>query len=115
MLIWSLIYLFITILTSIDDSDKEAYISTYPDIEISIQQAVQQKIDDPTLIIETDHRGWFQLAHKSNDIFFLGYDIVFSLYIVSIVCGLYWIILCLVDIIRYKNNTRIKTSCVILA
>ena len=87
MLIWSLIYLFITILTSIDDSDKEAYISTYPDVEISIQQAVQQKIDDPTLIIETDHRGWFQLAHKRNDIFFLGYDIVFSLYIVSIVCG----------------------------
>ena len=88
---------------SLDKKGKEAYFSE-DTTERTLLEAIEAKKTTQTLNIRTDDWGHIQrIFERNSDSFWEKYDIFFAVLITGGVTSVYWIILSIIDIKKYKN------------
>ena len=96
-------YIAASVVLSLDKKGKEAYFSE-DTTERTLLEAIDVKKNTQTLNIRTDDWGYIQRTFERNsDTFWNKYDIFLAVLVTGGVTGVYWIILSIIDIKKYKN------------
>ncbi len=112
-LLGSMGYIAATILSALDKKGKETYFIEDPTVELPFRTGVQFQILQRSWTLTTDDWGWFQRAHEINDSFWSKYDVFYALFIVGGVCGIYWLIFSITELVKYCRNSTGRATCVL--
>lgn len=101
-------YMVISGLCAFDKRGKEVYFAQDP-TEYEFRAALAMKKINPQYSIKTDDWGYFQRAFQrvqdTNDSYWSNYDAFLAILVTAGVVGIYWIVTCIVYIVKLVNHS----------